>query len=65
MAFPVIEVSIQREYMLILRDGLLKQVDAIERMLAISPRTSELRREMKAAASVVESEERKEGSNEH
>ncbi len=48
MVAPVLEVSLSREYMLILRDGLLKQVDAIERMLSISPRTSELRRELKA-----------------
>jgi hypothetical protein len=26
-----------------LRDGLLKQVDAVERMLGITPRTAELR----------------------
>lgn len=46
--FPTLEISLTREYLLILRDGLLKQVDAVERMLGISPRTSELRQTEKA-----------------
>lgn len=63
MALPTIEVSLTREYMLILRDGLLKQVDAIERMLAINPRTAELRRDAKEARQVLESEGKKEDEN--
>lgn len=44
-----------------LRKTLLEQVDAIERLLNISPRTAELR---KVAKHVVESEaEKKEGNN--
>lgn len=48
LVFPTLEISLTREYLLILRDGLLKQVDAVERMLGISPRTSELRQLEKA-----------------
>ena len=54
MTFPNLEVSLTREYFLLLRDGLLKQVDAIERLLEISPRTVELRREAKAERYAVE-----------
>jgi hypothetical protein len=61
MAMPDIEISLQREYALGIRDSLLKQVDMWERILGISPRTSELRREMKREP-VVESE-KKEGEN--
>lgn len=41
---PNPEIQITREYFIVWRDGLLKQVDAIERILGISPRTSELRK---------------------
>lgn len=41
--FPPVEVSLTREIMFQLRDALLKQVDAWERALNISPRTAELR----------------------
>lgn len=36
-----------RENMMLMRQALLMQLDAIERMLGISPRTAELRKEMK------------------
>ena len=39
---------IMRDYLLSMREGLLKQVDAIERLLGISPRTAELRQAEKA-----------------
>ena len=42
--FPLQETSIDRETLLLFRDALLKQVDAVERMLHLSPRTSEIRK---------------------
>lgn len=47
--FPDPSIQLTREYLLILRDALLKQVDAYERILCISPRTSELRQAAKEA----------------
>jgi len=47
MTFPMLDVQLKREYILMVRDALLKQVDAYERMLGITPRTSELRQMMK------------------
>ena len=44
---PPLEVQLTREYMLAMRDGLLRQVDAIERILGISPSTSDLRKRSK------------------
>jgi len=44
---PNPEIQLTREYFTVWRDGLLKQVDAIERILGISPRTSELRKILK------------------
>jgi len=43
MTFPTVELSLTREYILLLRDSALKMVDAYERILGITPRTSELR----------------------
>jgi len=42
---PDMELQQEREYLLKQREAFLLLVDAIERRLAISPRTSELRRE--------------------
>jgi len=44
------QINISREFLLAWRDGLLKQVDAVERMLCISPRTAELRQMAKEQA---------------
>ena len=47
MTFPTLDVQKEREYWLVFRDALLKQVDAIERLLCISPTTAELRKAAK------------------
>lgn len=44
MTFPTMEVQLNREYWLLFRDALLKQVDAIEKMLGITPTSAELRK---------------------
>lgn len=44
MTFPTLEVQLNREYWLLFRDALLKQVDAIEKMLGITPTSAELRK---------------------
>ena len=44
MTLPDMDVQLDREMLLQMRDGLLRQVDAIERRLAMSPRTAELRK---------------------
>jgi hypothetical protein len=43
-------VILTREYMMLMRQALLMQLDAIEKLLGISPRTSELRKEARALA---------------
>lgn len=45
---PPIDVVITREYLVLLRQSLLMQLDALERLMEISPRTAELRKEAKA-----------------
>ena len=47
MTLPNMDAQKQREAWLQVRDGLLKQVDALERMLDISPRTAEIRKAAK------------------
>lgn len=47
MTLPTIEILLQREYLMVIRDALLKQVDAYERLLGITPRTAELRKAAK------------------
>ena len=49
-----VALDLFREMLLSMRDGKLKEVDAIERLLDISPRTVELRREAKAERYAVE-----------
>jgi predicted ATP-grasp superfamily ATP-dependent carboligase len=44
------ELILTREYMMLMRQALLMQLDAIEKLLGISPRTSELRKEARAIA---------------
>lgn len=49
MALPLAEISITREYLMAQRQALLMQLDSIERLLAIAPRTAELRKEWRAS----------------
>lgn len=44
---PVPEVGFTREYLLTVRQALLLQIDAIEKMLDIHPSVAELRRRAK------------------
>jgi hypothetical protein len=48
MTFPLLEISITRDFLMSQRQALLMQLDSIERLLDISPRTAELRKERKA-----------------
>lgn len=41
------EIILTREYLMMVRQALLMQLDAIERLLNVSPRTAELRKEAK------------------
>lgn len=47
MALPIVELSITRDYLMTQRQALLLQLEAIELLLAMSPRTSELRKAAK------------------
>lgn len=44
------DIILTREYMMLMRQALLMQLDAIEKLLGVSPRTSELRKEARAIA---------------
>jgi hypothetical protein len=65
MVLPLLEISITRDFLMAQRQALLMQLDALERLLDISPRTAELRKEHRNGAQVrVELEcEKKEGTN--
>lgn len=54
MTLPTLEIQLNREFLMRQRDAYLVLVDAIERLLEISPRTVELRREAKAERYAVE-----------
>jgi hypothetical protein len=41
-------VTLTREYLMMLRTALLMQLDALERLLGISPTTAEIRKEQRA-----------------
>lgn len=44
-----LSLVLPREFLMSQRQALLMQLDSIERLLAISPRTAELRKEQRAA----------------
>lgn len=47
VVLPTSDISLQREHWMMIRQSLLMYLDAIEKALDISPRTSELRKEAK------------------
>lgn len=47
MVMPTADISLQREHWMMIRQSLLMYLDAVEKALDISPRTSELRKEAK------------------
>lgn len=49
-----VKISVERKYLEIQRDAYLQLVDALERVLCISPRTSELRKYFKGEKFGVE-----------
>ena len=47
MTLPPPDIVMEREYLMMWRQSLLLQLDAVEKMLDIHPRTSEIRKQAK------------------
>ncbi len=50
MPIVTTEINLTREYLMAERQALLMKLDAIEKLLNLSPRTSELRKEARVQA---------------